>query len=107
MFIAQHTMAEIISHLINPLKCTNPHVPLDAESYPIHPISNVPIATIPSVFVFPGEIDLDRLVLAIQSLSRSWPNLFGRYEKLEHPHPDHGGLYQVCPLFDLSNTRLI
>ncbi|ORY32183.1 hypothetical protein BCR39DRAFT_557835 [Naematelia encephala] len=68
----------------------NPNLPEDIISIPIQPISLWPISSIPSVLVFPHELQLDRLVNAIQRVSAVWPTIAGRYVRRPRPgQPDH------------------
>jgi hypothetical protein len=92
-------MSELKTQWIQPLQPSNPNVPDDTGPFPIHPISNMGVGTIPSVLVFPGKIDPDKLIAAVQEMSKTWPNLFGRYEQAEKADVHHGGLYQAsCPI---------
>jgi hypothetical protein len=80
---------------IDPRPNVNPHVPAGTTCIPLHPIALWPISTIPSLYVFPGELDLERLVEAVKDVSALWPVIAGRYVRKERPSDPNQSAFMV------------
>jgi hypothetical protein len=92
-------MSDLKILLVEPRPAASPHLPSGTTSVPIHPISLWPVSTIPSVYVFPGEIDVERLVVAIKDVSAVWPIIAGRYvRKLERPSEPNQSAFSVSDI---------
>jgi hypothetical protein len=85
----------------------NPNLPVGCTSVPIHPISVWPAGRIPVVLTFPGEIDPDRLIRAIEVAASIWPTIAGRLAKTARKDRRGEWDYSVCILCYGIQTRLI
>ncbi|WVQ85921.1 hypothetical protein IAT38_008089 [Cryptococcus sp. DSM 104549] len=59
---------------------TNSTVPPGKTRFPLGDASLWPLGLVPSVLVFPEELDVERLKEAVGLLTTVWPSLGGRYE---------------------------
>jgi hypothetical protein len=96
-------MSDLHTQFVDPRPNANPHIPAGTTCIPLHPISLWPIGTIPSVYVFPGEIDLARLVEAVKDVSAVWPTIAGRYVRKERPSDPNQSAFGVSVLLRITS----
>lgn len=88
-------MSGLKIQLIQPNPTSNSFLAPGTSTIPIHPISLFTYGPIPTIITFPKEIELDRLVSAIQSVAARWPTVAGRFEKVPGTGKDGQFDFQV------------
>ena len=61
---------------------------------------------VPSVLIFPGRIDSERLELAIQTISAIYPHISGRQHKVIEAHDDQPSIHKYEVSFELSHLEI-
>ncbi|KAK4686710.1 hypothetical protein P7C73_g3414, partial [Tremellales sp. Uapishka_1] len=65
--------------LIHPEPMANPHIPAGTTHLPLSDVALWTMGPVPSWYVFPGRLDVERFTQAVRKVTASWPNVCGRY----------------------------
>lgn len=96
-------MSEVTTTLIPIPAPANPNLPDRVNIIPLHPISLILGFDLDCIWEFPGSLDRDRLIKAIQSTAILWPVVGGRLSHVAegeslHEHDSRLGVSLVTML---------
>lgn len=101
--LPRSNMSEVTTTLVPIPAPANPNLPDGVNVIPLHPISLILGFDLDCIWEFPGSLDRDRLIKAIQSTAILWPVVGGRLSHVAegeslHEHDSRLGVSLVTML---------